>query len=341
MKIISIEEHVSDAAIAQACQKAMSIEAPYFADWARQSKDDPQIRLASAATAMALTADMGEKRLADMDAHGIDMQILSYSNSPQLLAPSEAISLTRAANDKLATAVNAHPTRFGAFAMLPWSDPQAAADELKRCIHTLGFQGAMITGRPGETFLDDPRYMPVLTAAAELNVPLYTHPGVPLPAVQQAYYAGLSPDVSARFSLFGWGWHAEPGVQLVRMILAGIFDKLPTLQIIAGHWGEMVPFFLARMDETMPTNITGLTRTISETFVQQVYITPSGMFNSPHLQFILQVVGADRVMYAVDYPYLNNQGARAFLENARICQADKEKIAYGNAEKLFNLSLVD
>lgn len=337
MKIISIEEHVSDAALAQACQKAMSIEAPYYADWAQQSKDDPATRLASAATAGKLTEDMGEKRLADMDANGIDMQILSYSNSPQLLAPAEAIPLTRAANDKLAAAVKAHPTRFGAFATLPWSDPQAAADELRRCIHTLGFQGAMLTGRPGETFLDDPRYMPVLAAAAELGVPLYTHPGVPLPVVQHAYYAGLKPDVSARFSLFGWGWHAEPGVQLVRMILSGLFDKLPDLQIIAGHWGEMVPFFLSRLDETLPTNVTGLSRTISETFIQQVHVTPSGMFNLPHLQFILQTIGADRVIYAVDYPYLTNVGAREFLENAPISNADKDKIAHRNAERLFNL----
>ncbi|EHG8447699.1 amidohydrolase [Salmonella enterica subsp. enterica] len=337
MKIISIEEHVLDADLARACQKAMSVQAPYYADWALPSKDDPQVRLASSQTATTLAGDMAEKRLADMDANGIDMQILSYSNAPQLLAPAEAIPLSRAANDKLAAAVKAHPTRFGAFATLPWSDPQAAADELKRCVHTLGFQGALITGRPGDTFLDDPFYLPVLAAAAELNVPLYTHPGVPLPTVQKAYYAGLSPDVSARLSLFGWGWHAEPGVQLVRMILAGVFDKLPTLQIIAGHWGEMVPFFLARLDDTMPQNVTGLSRTITQTFTQQVYVTPSGMFDLPHLQFILQVVGADRVIYSVDYPYLPNRGAREFLETAPCCQADKEKIAHGNAEKLFNL----
>ncbi|QIN62996.1 Amidohydrolase [Caballeronia sp. SBC1] len=337
MKIISIEEHVSDTALAQACQKAQSAEAPYFADWVRQSKDDPASRMASAATAVTLATEFGEQRLADMDANGIDMQILSYSNSPQLLAPAEAVPLTRNANDKLAAAVKAHPSRFGAFAALPWSDPQAAAAELERCINTLGFQGAMITGRPGDTFLDDPRYAPVLATAAKLNVPLYTHPGVPMPVVQQAYYAGLDPAVSARFSMFGWGWHVEPGVQLVRMILAGVFDRHPTLQIIAGHWGEMVPFFLARLDETMPPNITGLSRTITETFIQHIHVTPSGMFNLPHLQFTLQVMGADRIIYAVDYPYLTNRGARSFLENAPICQADKEKIAHGNAEKLFKL----
>lgn len=337
MKIISIEEHVSDPALAEACREAQKIEAPYFGDWARQSKDDPGTRLAGAATAFRLTEECGASRIADMDAHGIDMQILSYSNTPQLLPPAEAIPLTRAANDKLAEMVKAHPTRFGAFAALPWSDPQAAADELKRCVETLGFKGALLTGRPGDTFLDDERYAPVLAAAAELNVPLYLHPGVPLPVVQQAYYSGFDPDVSARFSMFGWGWHSEPGVQLVRMMLAGVFDRYPTLQVIAGHWGEMVPFFLARLDETIPKSVSGLSRTMTETFKQHVHVTPSGMFDLPHFQFILQVVGADRVIYAVDYPYLNHNGARAFLENAPISQADKEKIAHGNAEKLFNL----
>lgn len=337
MKIISIEEHLNDEALSRACQNAQNIEAPYYNDWARQSKDDPKVRLAGASTAFRLAGDAGESRLADMDANGIDMQILSYSNTPQLLAPADAIPLVRNANDKLAAAIKAHPGRFGAFATLPWSDPQAAADELKRCVETLGFQGALITGRPGDHFLDDARYAPVLAAAAELKVPLYLHPGVPMPVVQKAYYAGFDPDVSARFSMFGWGWHAEPGVQLVRMMLAGVFDRYPTLQIIAGHWGEMVPFFLARLDDTISPSVSGLSRTMTETFCQQVHVTPSGMFDLPHFQFVLQVVGADRIIYSVDYPYLHNRGAREFLENAPICQADKEKIAHGNAEKLFNL----
>lgn len=337
MKIISIEEHVSDLALALACEKKQNIEAPYFSDWARNSKDIPSSRLASAETAMRLAQECGDNRLSDMDANGIDMQILSYNNSPQLLAPVEAIPLTRNANNKLAEMVNAYPTRFGAFATLPWSDPNAAADELKRCVDTLFFHGALLTGRPGETFLDDPRYEPVLSAAADLNVPLYLHPGFSLPMVQKAYYSGFSPDVSARLSMFGWGWHCESGVQLVRMMLGGVFERYPALQVISGHWGEMVPFFLARLDEMIPKSVSGLPRTLTETFKQHIYVTPSGMFDLPHFQFIHQVIGPDRIMYAVDYPYLNNHGARTFLENAPFSLVDKEKIAHGNAEKLFNL----
>jgi len=243
VKIITIEEHVSDAALAQACAKAQSAESPYMAVWAREADDGaaaqcnmPQIL--AAPVAMSLARNMGAQRLVEMDANGIDMQILSYSNSPQLLAGAEAVELTRNANDTLADAVNAHPDRFGGFATLPWSDPEAAAAELERAVTQLGFKGAMLTGRPGETFLDDPRYSPVLAAAEALNVPIYTHPGVPLKRVQEAYYAGLDPSVSARLSMFGWGWHAEAGVQIIRMILAGVFDKYPRLNIIAGHWGR-------------------------------------------------------------------------------------------------------
>jgi len=342
VKIITIEEHVSDAALAQACAKAQSAESPYMAVWAREADDGavaqgnmPQIL--AAPVAMSLARNMGAQRLAEMDANGIDMQILSYSNSPQLLAGAEAVELTRNANDTLADAVNAHPDRFGGFATLPWSDPEAAAAELERAVSQLGFKGAMLTGRPGETFLDDPRYSPVLAAAEALNVPIYIHPGVPLKRVQEAYYAGLDPSVSARLSMFGWGWHAEAGVQIIRMILAGIFDKYPRLNIIAGHWGEMVPFFLSRLDASLPQNKTGLPRTITDTFTQHVYVTPSGMLSLSHLQFTLQTLGPDRLIYAVDYPYLSHRGARAFLETATISQADKEKFAHGNAERLFRL----
>ncbi len=343
MKIITIEEHVSDRALAQACQQAQAAEAAYFGDWAKASKDgqNPSTenipKLVSAATAMAGAANMGAERIAEMDLHGIDMQILSYSNSPQLLTPEVAIPLVQAANDRLGETIKAYPTRFGAFATLPWSDPQSAAQELERTVKQLGFSGALLTGRPGDTFLDDPKYAPVLAIAEALNVPIYMHPGVPMKAVQEKYYAGFTADVTARLSMFGWGWHAEAGVQIVRMILAGIFDQYPKLQIIAGHWGEMVPFYLARMDDTLPPSVTGLSRTISETFVQHVYVTPSGMLNQPHFDFTLNVMGAERIIYAVDYPYLTNTGARDFLENAPITAQQKALIGHGNAERLFKL----
>ena len=140
-----------------------------------------------------------------------------------------------------------------------------------------------------------------------------------------------------RQNLFGWGWHHEAGIQVIRMLLAGVFDRFPQLRVISGHWGEMVPFYLQRMDDMLPPEVTGLSRTVSQTYRDHVYVTPSGMLNLPHFEFVHKVVGADRIIYAIDYPYLTMTGARAFLEQLNISQEDKEKIAHRNAENLLRL----
>ena len=341
MRIIALEEHTVDAGLATATQAAQAVEAGYMADLAgtddRPPIDANRPYLLPVREIMPRAADLGAGRIADMDAHGIDMQILSYSNPTQLAPADQGVALARAANDRLAEAVRSHPGRFAGFATLPWQNPQAAAAELERAVRELGFKGALLIGRPGQTFLDDQRYEPVLTKLNELKVPLYVHPGAPLPQVQQPYYGGLGKAVTARLSLFGWGWHNEAGIQVIRMILAGVFDKFPKLQVISGHWGEMVPFYLQRMDDAMPREVTGLSRSITDTYRSQVYVTPSGMLNVPHLRFIHEVLGADRILYAVDYPYLSNTGARRFLEQLSVSQDDKEKIAHRNAETLLRL----
>ncbi|QRX81741.1 amidohydrolase family protein [Glaciimonas sp. PAMC28666] len=343
MKIICIEEHTVDFAIAKASHQAQEMEAGYMSDWGSRVKDEPadfndnRPHLVAPEISLKLATDVGAGRIAEMDKHGIDMQVLSYSTLPQLAPASQAIALTRAANDRLAEAVLANPSRFGGFATLPWQDPQAAAAELERSVRELGFKGTLLSGRPGLTFLDDPRYEPVLAKLNALKVPIYVHPGFPLTQVREPYYGGLDKEVSARLSLFGWGWHNEAGIQVIRMILSGKFDKYPHLQVISGHWGEMVPFYLQRMDDTIPQEATRLSRTITETYKQHVYVTPSGMLNLPHFEFIHKVMGADRIIYSVDYPYLTHTGARAFLENLPISQDDKEKIAHRNAEALFRM----
>ncbi|MCF0123487.1 MAG: amidohydrolase [Ruminiclostridium sp.] len=288
---------------------------------------------------MELYLDLGEKRLADMDAHGITMQVVSCPMQTQRLPTSEGASVVRDANDYLAEAVSCHPDRFSALAVLPWSDPEAAAAELDRAVNQLGFKGAILAGRPsgGVEFLDDRRFSPILEAAQALNTPIYIHPSATMEQVQELYYSGLGEQLSARLSLYGWGWHHETGVQLLRMILSGAFDRHPRLQVIAGHWGEMVPFYLSRLDQALPQKVTGLTRTITETFREHIYVTPGGIFDIPQLQFTLQVVGSDRILHAADFPFLGNEGARDFIENAPIHPSDKEKIAHKNAERLFSL----
>ena len=343
MKIICLEEHAIDSALAQATRQAVAAEAPYMADLEDRVEDTPDQHpndrpfLVSTKTTLERAADLATGRLAEMDKHGIDMQILSYSNIPQLLPATEGIELTRAANDRLAAAVRANPTRFAAFAALPWQDPQAAAAELDRAVHELGMVGTLLIGRPGDTFLDDPRYQPVLAKLNELKVPLYVHPGAPLPQVQKPYYGGLDKEVSARLSLFAWGWHNEAGVHVLRMILAGLFDKYPDLQVISGHWGELVPFYLQRIDDALTPRMTGLSRTVTDIYKSHVFVTPSGMLYGPHFDFILKVLGPDRILYAIDYPYLTLNGSRRFLEQLSIPQQDKENIAHRNAETLLRL----
>ncbi|WP_322028573.1 amidohydrolase family protein [Paraburkholderia sp. J76] len=343
MKIICIEEHTIDLPVVEAARPATLAEAPYMADWGARVKDRPDSfgdrlpHLQDPLSAVGLARDMGAGRIAEMDKHGIDMQVVSYSSPLQLAPKEQAAQLARDANDRLAAASRANPSRLAGFATLPWQHPEAAAAELERSVKELGFVGTLIVGRPGETFLDDPRYEPVLAKLNELQVPIYVHPGFPLPQVREPYYGGLEKEVSARLSLFGWGWHHEAGIQVIRMLLAGVFERFPQLRVISGHWGEMVPFYLQRMDDMLPPEVTGLSRTISQTYRDHVYVTPSGMLNVPHFEFVHKVVGADRMIYAIDYPYLTMTGARAFLEQLNISQEDKEKIAYRNAEELLRL----
>ena len=342
MKIICIEEHVMDLDIAKAAQPAVQAMAPYTSHQ-RSGKASAQPRNPHRPTRTSFKdgidhgTEFGAGRLAEMDAQGIRMQIMSYNNPVQLAPGDRAVPLARAANDRLAQAVAAHPDRFAGFAALPWQDPAAAADELSRAVNELGFKGALLIGRPGDTFLDDPRYLPVLQRLHDLGVPLYLHPFAPLPQVQAAYYAGFSPELTAEFSLAGWGWHNEAGIHVLRLLLSGIFEKLPGLQLISGHWGEMVPFFLARLDFAVPPTVTGLSRTITETYRSHVWLTPSGMFDLPHFKFIHEVIGADRIIWSADYPFLTMDGAREFLLNLPVSDAEKEMMAHGNAEKLFGL----
>ena len=345
MKIICVEEHIIDADIVRATMPALIQRASYTKDWGyvpdggsdaesppssfRGKRPYPLFR-----TAFGLARDSGAARIADMDRHGIDMQILSYSNPLQLAPAGEAVALARAANDRLAAAVRANPTRFGGLCTLPWQNPNEAADELDRAVNDLGLQGTLLIGNPGDSFLDDPHYAPVLAKLDALRVPIYVHPGTPMPQVQSVYYAGLTPVVSARLSTFGWGWHNEAGIQVIRMMLAGLFDKFPNLQVISGHWGEMVPFYLQRMDDMMPPEVSGLSRTITDTYRSHVFVTPSGMLNLAHFEFIKAVLGVERIIYSVDYPFLSNTGAQDFLEMLPIDQAAKERIASGNAEAL-------
>jgi uncharacterized protein len=228
------------------------------------------------------------------------------------------------------------PNAFAGFATLPVADPRAAAEELERAVSQLGFKGALINGVAQGRFLDDPFFSPILERAEGLDVPLYLHPAPPPEPVEKAYFSGLEPGLARMLSIAGWGWHAEQGLHTIRLIAAGVFDRFPKLQIIIGHMGEMIPFFLARIN-TVVTPFTKLARPFADYFHSNVHITTSGIFTAPPLYLSLAVVGADRIMFSVDYPYSPNEAGRAFLDKLSLAPADFEKITHGNAERLLKL----
>lgn len=324
MRTIAIEEHF----LAEGFSEAMRRYAPGQGVGANP---------ALAAERQARLADLGDLRLKEMDEGGIDLQVISHAVTGTLpLTGDESVRLARQANDQLAAAIAAHPDRFAGFAILPMSEPEAAA-ELERAVRSLGFKGAMVNGTTNGRFLDDPAFLPVLERAVALNVPIYLHPAEPPTAVRDAYYSGFDPAVSYTLATSGWGWHSEVAIHALRLILAGTFDRLPTLQVIIGHMGEMIPFMLARINNVLTPVAKRLQRHVPDYFLENFYITTSGFFTESLLAMALQTIGADRIIFAVDYPYSANHQGRAFLDRVSISPADKAKIAHLNAERLLKL----
>lgn len=280
-------------------------------------------------------ADLGDERLAKMDRTGVDVQVLSHSTpGVQNLAPAGAVALAAAANDLLSDAVRARPDRFQGLAILPTSNPAAGAAELERAVTRLGLRGAMVFGRTRDRNMDEREFWPIYEAAAALRAPLHLHPQSPPPAVRDAYYRGYGTPFDAAFATRGIGWHYESGVQLLRLILSGVFDQFPDLQVIAGHWGELVLFYLDRIDALNAG--AGLQRPISEYFRTNIYIAPSGIFSQRYLRWATEVVGLDRILFSADYPFVpvTDAGARAFLDQAPLSDTDRAKIASGNWDRL-------
>jgi predicted TIM-barrel fold metal-dependent hydrolase len=273
-----------------------------------------------------------------MDAAGIDMQVLSL-NAPgvEQAEAAEQLSIALESNDFLAEAVKKNPKRFAAFAALAIAAPDKAAEELDRRVRQQGFKGALINGHTRGRYLDDRFFSPILERAEALNVPIYLHPTIPPKAVVEASFGGFSPPVTAVFAGAGWGWHIETAVHLIRMILGGVFDRYPKLQVVIGHLGEGIPFMLPRLNKNLPTEVTKLNRPIGAYLRENVHYTFGG-FNFPatFLNLLLEV-GAGQIMFSVDHPYGSMAEARAFLQQLPVSEVDRERIAHGNAEKLLGL----
>ena len=284
--------------------------------------------------------DLGTGRLRAMDEACIDVQVLSLVAASLHINKLDSDTLTAAirdTNDELASAVKAHPTRFAGLAALNLRQPENAAKELVRSIETLGFKGAIVDGTAGGGFLDEPKFTPVLEAAAALDIPIYLHPAPPPAAVHESYFSGLPGPAAEMLSRSAWGWHAETGMHCLRLMLNGVFDRFPTLQIIIGHMGEDLPFSLWRANSVLGPATKHLQHTIAEYFHRNFHVTTSAYFSQPPFLCALQVVGADRLMFSVDYPFSTLQAGRAFLDSLPISPADCEKISYGNADRLLKL----
>ncbi|HEX3881195.1 MAG TPA: amidohydrolase family protein [Stellaceae bacterium] len=280
--------------------------------------------------------DVADLRIKEMDEAGIDVQVLSHAApSLQQVDAETGPALARAANDRLHETVQAHPDRFAAFGALPTANPKAAADELERTVTKLGFKGAMVHGLTNGLFLDDPQFWPIFERAAALDVPLYLHPSIPDPRVIEVYYK----DYVEKFPTLlraAWGFTVETATQGVRLVLSGVFDKYPGLKIILGHLGEGIPLYLWRINMGFARDGRGPTW-FRDVFTEHFWVTTSGFFSDPALIHCVQEIGIDRVLFSVDYPFVENPPGTSWAERIPFSVDDKAKILSGNAKRLLKL----
>ena len=256
LRTITLEEHFATPAFMEGPGRELAARF-------RAVHDQPQ-RAPLTAHLIDQLLDLGDDRIAEMDAAGIDVQVLSL-NGPgvQQLDATAAEAMARQANDTLGEAVRRHPDHLAGFAALPTASPDIAAGELERTVKVYGFKGALIHGHSRGRYLDDPFFWPILERAEALDVPIYLHPTPPPQAVIQASYVGnFAPAVTAQLAASGWGWHIETAIHVLRIILSGAFDHYPRLQLMIGHLGEALPFMLPRLDHNLPTQLTQLKRPI-------------------------------------------------------------------------------
>ncbi|BBX40471.1 amidohydrolase family protein [Mycobacterium simiae] len=294
--------------------------------------------LASRAGVIDAIAELGDSRIAAMDEGEVDLAVLSLAapGVEQLDGP-KAVELARECNDELAAAVARYPDRLAGFATVPVSAPDAAAEELERAMGTLGFLGAVVNGHSQGRYLDDPFFEPILDRAAALKAPIYLHPTIPPAGVIESSYAGFTPEVTFALATVGWGWHINTGTHVLRMILGGVFDNYPDLQVIIGHMGEGLPFMLPRFDNTLRPELTGLKHPVSTYLRKNLTYTFANFNNEATYANLVSQVGIDRVAFSADYPFGSMKAARAFLDSLPLSDDERARISHRNAERLLGL----
>jgi len=282
---------------------------------------------------------LDERRVRDMDATGIDVQILSLTApGVQIFDGATATSLARSCNDQLAAAIRAHPKRFAGLAAVAPQEPHNAAKEIERCVKQLGLKGVIVNSHTHGEYLDAQKFWDIFAAAEACNAPLYIHPCSPPPAMIRPFLeSGLDG------AIFGFG--VETALHILRIIVSGAFDRFPNLKIVIGHMGEALPFWLYRLDYMYKATLNSKRypqwkpnrRLPSEYLRSNVYVTSSGMPWGPAILFGQQVLGVERVLYAMDYPYQFESAEVTMTDNLPISAADKKKLFQSNAEQLFAL----
>jgi len=292
-------------------------------------------------------ADLGTARVDLMDQAGLNIAILSaHTPSVQNVPGQEGIDFAYSLNKGLVEGpMTSYPGRFRAFATLPLQSPGAAADELERAVREDGFLGVLTNGHIGNKFLDHPDFEPVLARAEALNVPVYLHPGYPAAEVFQIYYDTTRPEYKEEyqdyiFSGSGYGWHQEVLTQCIRMIIYGVFDRFPKLQVIVGHLGEGLPFYYERIvNDLGGSTERSLKKPLGQYFQDNFWFTTSAFFQDDLLHLLLQYISVDRLMFATDYPFADMKEGTDWFRAVDLPRADKEKIAFRNAEKLFGIKI--
>ena len=281
--------------------------------------------------------DLDAGRIAQMDASGIDMAVLSIT-SPGVQA-FDAVTATRLAadaNDVLAAAVKKHPTRFAGLAAVAPHYPAGAVQELQRAAGKLGMKGFLINSHTMGEYLDDAKFWPIFEAAQALDMPLYLHPREPAPSL-------VTPFLDYGLYFAGFGFAVETSLHAMRLIMCGLFDEFPKLRIVLGHMGEGLPFWLQRIDNRYLLQVKigavkKMKRLPSEYFLDNFVITTSGVMSAPALKLSLEVLGVERIMFAADYPYESVEEGVAFMDKVDITEAQRRQIYSGNAERYFALA---
>ena len=288
-----------------------------------------------------LLVDTGDARLAAMDAAGIAIQVLSVAGTvtPDMLADREGLVFARDCNDRIAGIVADRPDRFAGLACVPAHLPDAAADELERAVRDLGLRGAIVSGTVEGGFLDDPRFAPLLHRAEALDVPIFLHPGLPPEPVVNAYYGGLPHNMGFILGCYGWGWHSEVAIHALRLIVSGTLDRHPRLQLIVGHMGEGLPAMMERIDQSFAPEASHLDDIPSRYLRSRFSVAISGFCSPGGFDTLLRTFGADRILFAVDYPMTDLAETMRFFSTRDLSPAARRKISYENAARLLGLKV--